>query len=112
MIADRPDDFVEPSSYIYSEFTVIQLSFFRVSLLVNILFMSAACLAAETASGDFQLSKQNYAAWREHILPGKKDLGWQQIPWLTTFQDGILDANQRKLPLLFWTMNGHPLGCT
>ena len=77
--------------------------------------LSLVCLypaVADTKSGDVALTDENYKAWRDHILPADADLGWQQIPWLTTFQDGILEADQRKMPLLFWTMNGHPLGCT
>ena len=31
---------------------------------------------------------------------------------LTTFKDGILAADTAGKPLLLWTMNGHPLGCT
>jgi hypothetical protein len=39
-------------------------------------------------------------------------LAWQQIPWATTFKDGIVAADAAGKPLLLWTMNGHPLGCT
>jgi hypothetical protein len=84
----------------------------RVTLIACLILASRCCLAAEATLGELKLTEQNYEAWRDHILPAKTDLGWQEIPWLTTFQDGILDANQRDLPLLFWTMNGHPLGCT
>ena len=84
----------------------------RVALCGFLLLTCSTCLAAEPTLEVLQLSKQNYSAWRDHILPAESDLGWQKIPWLTTFQDGILDANQRELPLLLWTMNGHPLGCT
>lgn len=58
------------------------------------------------------LTEKNYQIWADHILPAKVDLGWQQIPWKATFQEGLLEANRRQLPLLLWTMNGHPLGCT
>ena len=92
---------------------LIQRVCVRVYIFAFLVLAGSNCLAAEpTMLDDLQLSKQNYSKWRDHILPAKADLGWQQIPWLTTFQDGILDANQRNLPLLFWTMNGHPLGCT
>ena len=84
----------------------------RITHCVLLLLACRHSLAAETALAELPLTEENHVAWRDHILPVKTDLGWQQIPWLTTFQDGILDANERDLPLLFWTMNGHPLGCT
>ena len=61
---------------------------------------------------DLELNDDNYQTWRDHILPAEKELGWDQIPWLTTFKDGIIAADKEKKPLLLWTMNGHPLGCT
>jgi hypothetical protein len=64
------------------------------------------------AKAKVELNDQNYAAWRKHILPDTGELAWQQIPWATTFKDGILAADAAGKPLLFWTMNGHPLGCT
>ncbi len=64
------------------------------------------------ARAKVELNDQNYADWRKHILPDTGELAWQQIPWATTFKDGILAADAAGKPLLFWTMNGHPLGCT
>jgi hypothetical protein len=63
-------------------------------------------------AADIDLSDVNYEVWREHILPEPSELAWEQIPWLTTFKDGILAADAAEKPLLLWTMNGHPLGCT
>jgi hypothetical protein len=59
-----------------------------------------------------ELTDKNYADWKKHILPDTGELAWQQIPWATTFKDGIVAADAAGKPLLFWTMNGHPLGCT
>lgn len=61
---------------------------------------------------DIELTEDNYQLWREHILPEKSEMAWAEIPWLSTFKDGILAADAAKKPLLLWTMNGHPLGCT
>jgi hypothetical protein len=63
-------------------------------------------------AADIDLTDVNYTVWRDHILPDPSELEWEQIPWLTTFKDGILAANAARKPLLLWTMNGHPLGCT
>jgi hypothetical protein len=59
-----------------------------------------------------ELNESNFQTWRDHILPDERDLAYEQIPWLTTFKDGILAADAGQKPLLLWTMNGHPLGCT
>jgi hypothetical protein len=75
-----------------------------------------AALVVEESSppvqADIELTEENYAVWRDHILPDQTELAWKQIPWHVTFKDGILAANASDKPLLFWTMNGHPLGCT
>lgn len=61
---------------------------------------------------DVQLTKENYDLWRTHIVPAAQEQAWAKIPWLTTFKDGIVKAEEAEKPLLLWTMNGHPLGCT
>ena len=64
---------------------------------------------------DFALrvpTAENFAAWRDHILPSAEELRWETIPWQQTFGDGLLAANDQRKPLLFYAMNGHPLGCT
>ena len=66
----------------------------------------------EAVQADIDLNAANYQAWREHILPNETEMAWEQIPWLTTFKDGIAAADAAEKPLLLWTMNGHPLGCT
>jgi hypothetical protein len=67
---------------------------------------------APPAKAKVELNDQNYADWRKHILPDTGELAWQQIPWATTFKDGIVAADAAGKPFLLWTMNGHPLGCT
>jgi hypothetical protein len=64
------------------------------------------------AKAKVELNDWNYADWRKHILPDTGELAWQQIPWATTFKEGIVAADAAGKPLLLWTMNGHPLGCT
>jgi len=64
------------------------------------------------AKAKVELNDQNYSDWRKHILPDTGEMAWQQIPWATTFKDGIVAADVAGKPLLLWTMNGHPLGCT
>ncbi len=69
-------------------------------------------LEAPPVEADVDLSDENYQVWRDHILPESSEMAWNQIPWLSTFKDGIIAANAAQRPLLLWTMNGHPLGCT
>jgi len=54
----------------------------------------------------------NSLAWRQHILPSPNELEYEKIPWIDSFAEGLLAANAQQKPLLFWAMNGHPLGCT
>lgn len=47
-------------------------------------------------------------AWRTHVRPSSEE----SIPWIPTFAEGIRASAAEGKPLLFWAMNGHPLGCT
>jgi hypothetical protein len=69
-------------------------------------------LPVPPVEADIELREENYEIWRDHILPDLSEMAWNQIPWLSTFHDGILAADAASKPLLLWTMNGHPLGCT
>ena len=51
-------------------------------------------------------------AWAEHIRPSADELAWEAIEWHSTFARGVLAADAEERPLVFWAMNGHPLGCT
>ena len=66
----------------------------------------------EDYSQEFQLTDRTYNMWQEFIKPTKKELAWAQIPWRSTFYDGLIDSDHEQKPLLLWVMNGHPLGCT
>jgi len=90
----------------------------RVGLLATVAgLLPSGPLVGQTPDGPparatVELTDRNYAAWRKHILPDTGEVAWQQIPWATTFKDGIVAADAAGKPLLLWTMNGHPLGCT
>ena len=66
----------------------------------------------EDHSQKFQLNDRTYNMWQEFIKPTKEELAWAQIPWRSTFYDGLIDSDREQKPLLLWVMNGHPLGCT
>ena len=60
----------------------------------------------------FNLNKSTYGMWQEFIKPTKDELAWAEIPWKSTFYDGLVESDREQKPLLLWVMNGHPLGCT
>jgi len=50
--------------------------------------------------------------WKNYITPTQSELAWTRIPWLSSFGEGMIQADAQKKPVLLWVMNGHPLGCT
>ena len=84
------------------------------SMLLSFILTLATALPA-LASGDHQVptpSADNLSAWSSHILPSPSEVKHEQIPWLLKFGEGVQAAHDQGKPLLFWAMNGHPLGCT
>ena len=69
-----------------------------------------ACCTIEKQK--FQLNDNTYEMWQNFIIPTSEELAWTKIPWRSTFYDGLVDADKFQKPVLFWAMNGHPLGCT
>lgn len=64
------------------------------------------------ADGESALNATNRDSWKTHILPTTEEQAWTQIPWLPDLQSAIDAAMESGKPVLLWTMNGHPLGCT
>ena len=58
------------------------------------------------------LTEQNLAARYEFIRPKPEEVRWREIPWRTSLWEGIQEAQAKERPILFWTMDGHPLACT
>lgn len=54
----------------------------------------------------------NLDAWLTFIRPSKKEAAYRDIPWRTAFWPGVEEARRLGRPILLWTMNGHPIGCT
>ena len=52
------------------------------------------------------------ASWREHMRPAPEEVAFQEIDWIDDFALGVRASEREGKPLLFWAMNGHPLGCT
>ena len=67
----------------------------------------APALTAETP-----LDEITFKRWVDHLQPSADEVRWREIPWRESFWQGIRDAHVLRKPVLLWTMNGHPMGCT
>ena len=56
--------------------------------------------------------RQNLSAWAEFIRPNRDELKFEAIGWRNRFWPAFQEAKELGRPILLWTMNGHPLGCT
>lgn len=59
-----------------------------------------------------ELSDEDVPRWRALVEPSEEERAFETIPWLASFAEGLRAAEAAGKPLLFWAMNGHPLGCT
>ena len=80
-------------------------------MLIKILLI-AIFIGSQSNKKQFILTSENWDVWKSYIQPLPSELTWTQIPWVTTFSEGINLAKAQEKPLLLWVMNGHPLGCT
>jgi len=55
---------------------------------------------------------ENYRQWLKFIQPDAKEQAYKEIDWRNRFWPAVQEAKQLGRPILLWTMNGHPLGCT
>ena len=58
------------------------------------------------------LDDQSCARWRDSVRPQVKEERYLEIPWRESFYIAMNEARDTDRPILLWTMNGHPLGCT
>jgi hypothetical protein len=58
------------------------------------------------------LDDRSFERWRDYIRPQVKEESYLEVPWRESFSIAINEASQTDRPILLWTMNGHPLGCT
>lgn len=54
----------------------------------------------------------NYREWLTFIQPSAEEASYKEIGWRNAFWPAVQEAKRLGRPILFWTMNGHPLGCT
>ena len=80
-----------------------------VAQFILVLIFFSGCTPREDA---FSLTTKNFDMWKNYIIPTEDELAWTRIPWLSSFSEGLTQANAQQKPVLLWVMNGHPLGCT
>lgn len=71
-------------------------------------FLVVACaLGAAPELNDDSLEKM-----RDFIRPRAQEQKFLEIGWHESFFAAVNEARETNRPILLWTMNGHPLGCT
>jgi hypothetical protein len=58
------------------------------------------------------LGDANLRKWIDFIRPSDADTKWERLDWRTELGAAVQEAKALQRPILLWTMNGHPLGCT
>ena len=88
----------------------------KLTILGLALMFLSSVLIGKNAYGQSEakqkLNNENYQAWQKHIVPTEQELAWTKIAWLPDLKSGIEAASKNGKPILLWTMNGHPFGCT
>ena len=76
------------------------------------LFATLVVVLAGAEGPSADLNDKTFASWCDRIRPKAQDRCFETVPWLPTFWDGVMTAQQEDKPILLWAMNGHPLACT
>ena len=71
-----------------------------------------ALVLAPALAGEGALTEDTFESLLATLLPRPGELAWRRIAWRTSLWAGAWESQQTGRPLLFWGMNGHPLGCT
>ena len=69
-------------------------------------------MAATTPVRAEKLSEAQAREVFNKIVPSDDQLTYELIPWRPSLKDAVLEAQARDMPLMIWTMRGHPLGGT
>ena len=78
--------------------------------------LAAAVPEASAQGADLAPPEKNAGEWidqwSEFIRPSSDELSYESIGWRNEFWPAVQLAQELGRPILLWTMNGHPLGCT
>lgn len=70
-------------------------------------------LAPQVAAGPQHVpTEENFRDYLTFIQPALHEVKYREIGWRNKFWPAVQEARKLGRPILFWTMNGHPLGCT
>jgi len=69
-------------------------------------------LLAQAPVRERELVDRELAALLTQIRPTADETAYRTIGWRNQFWPAVQEAQRLGRPILFWTMNGHPLGCT
>ena len=58
------------------------------------------------------LTPDTFEERRNYVRPAESERAWENVPWRAEFWGSVVEATERKKPILLWAMNGHPLACT
>lgn len=75
-----------------------------------VLAAAVPTLAQDTV--EYEATAETSDEWAEFIRPSDDELAWERIGWRPSFWPAVEEARRLGRPILLWTMNGHPLGCT
>ena len=91
-----------------------RLMFYMVSFAILVVLEGnlAAWQDSETTWTGISLNQKDFRQLRQTILPDPTEIDWRELPWETSFYQGLQKAASERKPLLLWAMNGHPFGCT
>ena len=81
---------------------------FRAMLCLAVLLAVALPLVAQAVPTPLDA----YEGLKAAIRPTEEERAYLGIPWRTTLRAAVEEGRRLDRPVLLWTMNGHPLGCT
>ena len=76
------------------------------------LTMALLLHATPQAPASQEPSADNWREWLTFVQPAEQEQAYREIGWRNSFWPAVQEARELGRPILFWTMNGHPLGCT
>jgi hypothetical protein len=59
-----------------------------------------------------KLSDKNFQTILKAISAKSSVEKWEEIPWRPSFEEALVEARSKDMPILLWMMNGHPCGMT
>lgn len=76
------------------------------------LMLSLAALLHVSPQNPPEPTVVNLSEWLTMIEPAEGEQAYREIGWRNALWPAVQEARKLGRPILFWTMNGHPLGST